>query len=301
MTDEEKAKAANDRLLQKRAENEAQKHDGVTSGDSLENATLRLLAIADNDRKFRLEFEQWFHKARTRVKWPTCEKHGIRREPDLERSLKRSREAGMNGVSFSPCPKCLMDEQIEKEREWLLGRGVPGNMAHCHLENWEPSCPKGNDALAAAREFKNRRHGFIALSGPEYGIGKSHLGIAILRDHGKGMFITQLGLMARVRAHYNTFKETSVVEDCKHTPLLILDEVGFGQEGRDVLPILHEILDFRYGMRKKTVLTTNLSRNDFANAIGERLADRLGEALIGFFELTGKSRRKANRSQYHHA
>jgi DNA replication protein DnaC len=72
--------------------------------------------------------------------------------------------------------------------------------------------------------------------------------------------------------------------------LLVLDELGVSTGGRDEFPALYEVLNHRHGEELPTVLTTNVPIEQFVEAFGDRIADRLATAR--FCQLKGESWRK---------
>lgn len=73
---------------------------------------------------------------------------------------------------------------------------------------------------------------------------------------------------------------------------LVLDDVGteFLDEKGNYLSVLDEVINERYANRRKTVVTTNLTAEQFRARYGERIADRIREAGR-FISLSAKSMR----------
>lgn len=63
----------------------------------------------------------------------------------------------------------------------------------------------------------------------------------------------------------------------RHCTLLVLDDIGTEFNGDGWRNWLSDVLDDRYAHGRKTVLTSNLAKEDFAVRLGERLVDRLRE------------------------
>jgi DNA replication protein DnaC len=138
--------------------------------------------------------------------------------------------------------------------------------------------------------------------GAAYGIGKTHLAVAVMRERGGGRFLTQNQLLLKLRATYRDDKAEDIIEACKRVKLLVIDEVGLSSGGRDELPMLHEILNYRHGAEdRRTILTSNLEKGEFVAALGERMIDRFRESAFASIALKGKSHRAERRTEYHGA
>lgn len=250
-------------------------------------------------RRKRLDWESWCDA--TGVPSSTrCELHGETTYLDDEASIRTStREMKMTAV-YLQCPKCKADALVRERSESIRACGVEDdNILHASFENFICRTRADEDNLAAARKFAEYGRGFLLLLG-NYGTGKSHLAVAIIRAMNvRARFLTQAGLLARLRATYRNAAAEDVVERCKRVRLLVLDELGVSTGGRDELPMLHDILTTRHGARKPTVLTTNLATNDeLEQAIGPRMFDRLRQSGFAKLHFAGDSLRRNFRKQY---
>jgi len=294
LTDKE-IKEANDRLIQDRKKVK-RPPAGKKVNDSLGDIMERLNRVAAETREAREAFDAWFDgSVKPDNPCPDC---GNVLMVCREKSWRKSFENHRFGFAFNDCPDCREARNAELDREWLLEAGVPANMLHCTLGNWTPENENDRETVKFCHEFTSLKAGFFVLSGDSKGVGKSHLAVGLLRKARAGRFITQQEIVSKMRYNYNFRGGEDIIGALKATPFLVLDEVGFSSEGRDVLPALHEILNFRYGMLKKTVLTTNLDRKAFINAVGDRLADRIREALLAYRTIAGESKRKGRRNYY---
>lgn len=196
---------------------------------------------------------------------------------------------------WDPCPECAMRVKLQES-------GVPANLSHAMLDNWRVQVPQDQGALVAAREFARLPAGFLILSGETYGNGKSHLAVAIMREVVRrrigARFLTAAEFMRAVRKRYDDAKAEDVVANLKRVPFLVIDEFGATGGGRDEGPTFHELFDERYGDRRPTVLTMNLSTDTFRDAIGPRMANRLREATYAWATVHGPSFRAGNRTEY---
>jgi len=263
---------------------------------TMEETLKRLEAMAAASAELAARWRAWAAKQPP----VRCEKHKAEQPVDEDASLRASLETLT--IVARPCPVCVAESREVEFRAKLIRCGVPANLAHATLNNWNPTTADDRVTLEKVREFAKAKRGFLVLMGSDYGIGKSHLAVAVLREAGWGRFLTQNQLLLKLRATYRDDKAEDIIEVCKRVKVLVIDEVGLSSGGRDELPMLHEILNHRHGAASlRTVLTSNLEKDDFVAAIGERMIDRLRESAFASRSLKGKSHRGEMRKQYHGA
>lgn len=258
-----------------------------------------LMAKRRESAKFEAQFD-----ARCRERPVKCPRHpeelmALDREESIRASFATRNDEGewKLVVKLKPCSVCEALGQEAEQRVVMERLGVPGDLLHASLANWEARSDEERKVLATVREYARRPRGFLILLSPKFGNGKSHLAVAVLRAHGSGMFVTQAGFVARMRAEYG--KAPRTIEAMKTTPLLVFDEIGLSSGGRDELPAIHEILNRRYADRTPTVLTGNQAKADeLKEIVGPRVYDRMTEAVFACITLTGDSKRKARRESY---
>jgi DNA replication protein DnaC len=269
----------------------------VALSEPLEAITARWEKEADALAARRKEWRAWADGQPL----PRCARHATECEVDEEASLRASYRGDL-AVVAKACPACKGEEREAAMRARLVRCGVPANLAHASFENWRPATTDDEKALATVRTFAERGRGFLCLMGKDYGIGKSHLAVAVMRERGGGRFITQNQLLLKLRATYRDDKAEDIIEACKHVKTLVIDEIGLSAGGRDELPMLHEILNFRGGAEGlRTVLTSNLEKVEFVAALGERMIDRFRETAHASVALKGRSHRGERRKEYHGA
>lgn len=260
-------------------------------------------------QEHRLEWARWSEANPAAVK--TCERHEHVRPVDVDLSVAKSwQDRGEMSYVHAPCPGCAAEDALRVKSEFLRRAGVEDeNVTHATFDNFilveaEGSTAKAEKNLASARAFAAKGRGFLVMLGP-VGTGKSHLSVAVMREmHDSGKvktmrFITQARLLAKLRETYRDPRAQNIVEACKTCGLLVLDEVGLSSGGRDELPMLHELLDHRHGMRKPTILTGNAaSDTEFNEQVGARMADRLDQSGFKKLWFTGESMRRRFRKEY---
>lgn len=231
----------------------------------------------------------------------SCDRHPeIRRPIDYTATWQATRAAdNVITAGYLPCPKCAAEIEFQRQRERLHRQGVPSILLDCHFGNWNPNDPAEEANLAIAKKFAEqpKRMGFLLLLG-NVGTGKGHLAVSIMRTFESAVFVKHSTLLRRLRQGYHDHTLPDPIAACQETGLLVLDEVGLSAGGRDELPMLQEILDYRYGERLPTILTSNLTFDQLAGAIGKRLVDRLKESAFEVLLFDGQSRRGEMKAQY---
>ena len=147
----------------------------------------------------------------------------------------------------------------------------------------------------------------------EHGVGKTGLAVGWLRhlmgvdvgelweddDHVlKGRFVTLPGLLSKIKATYGPDGRTSeadVLQVYREVPVLVIDDMGAEhvRETAWLAEKLYQVIGSRHDDLKPTLFTSNLSPQELAHHIGERVMWRLTEACgdDGIIELRGPNLR----------
>lgn len=156
-------------------------------------------------------------------------------------------------------------------RESVFNRGVP----ELHLRHIYDHEPIECDSLERVREFLGSDMTLLVLSG---GVGTRKSGSAcyglVMRA---GRYVTADDLSGLAAAR----DEDGVVSyrQIKKAGLLVIDDLG-GEYVDDkgwFVRALNAVIDARYSACLKTILTTNLTAEQFKATYGERIADRIRE------------------------
>jgi len=283
-----------DEVARRRAKEEARRaaQAPAVTPETLELDCERLLRLAREKTQQRQEFYRWLD---TQPQTVACARHKRPCRMDKQKSWSLTVQQGRKLINYAPCDICAS----EFNSKWLLAAGVPEILLDASLDNWKARTNEDHRALKDVREYAEIAAGFLILFGNP-GIGKSHLAVGVLRLQTRGMFRTQDQLLRALRSGYQKSNSQSedIIEKCKRTPLLVIDELGLSSGGRDELPMIHEILNHRYSDRMKTILTGNVAERDFDLIIGPRMLDRLREATYRIITLAGESWRPARRGNY---
>ncbi len=227
-----------------------------------------------------------------------CEKHG-----DFESIGPRILIVRPPKEIWTGCPGCKADAaEIDRQQkqadlqaklrarieESLAQTAIPSRFIGKTLDNYRADTPGQQKAVEVCRAFVDNfdRHlkvGTSLIMSGLPGTGKSHLAGAVLQGilpRHVGVYVTLMDLIRMVRDTWrrdSVTTEAQVLQRLQDVPLLVIDEVGvqYGTDGERA--ILFDVLDRRYRAMRPVILMTNLGKDDFRTAIGDRVFDRLTE------------------------
>ncbi len=202
-----------------------------------------------------------------------------------------------NGCAYTgvlcPCDLCklqrakdarLQELQSYQHLRWL---GVDREHAQATLKNFI------GEVIAVSRY---KFDGFMFISSPNPGNGKTHLAVGLLKKflyhnpfkdgHLYNWYDLAVQIMDNSPGHRS---EYSLLDELKIIDLLILDDVA-AHSNQKLINDMYVIINSRYISKKPTIITSNLTFEEFAIAYGAKVADRLrcGDIQI----INGESRRK---------
>lgn len=146
------------------------------------------------------------------------------------------------------------------------------------------------------------------------GTGKTHLAVALLKHeamtppeimfnadsghftlalHSKPRFISVPDLLMSIRTSFkpdSTVREHDVILPYLTSDMIVMDDLGAEKTSDWSIQTLYTVFDQRYREMKKTIITSNLSLDEIASRIGDRIASRIA-GMCRVFTLTGKDRR----------
>ena len=227
-----------------------------------------------------------------------CAEHGEYRATGYRLTLvKNPREI------WSDCPECKIARQLAEHaaaeaarqaslkarvESMLVQAAIPPRFIGKTFDNYRVENDGQGRALKVCQEFAEnfpqhlKRGGSLILSG-QPGTGKSHLAGAILQailPRHVGVYVTLMDLIRTLRDTWrrdSEVTETQMLARLQAVPLLVIDEIGvqYGTDGERA--ILFDVLDRRYRELMPSILMTNLGKDEFRAAIGDRVFDRLTE------------------------
>ncbi len=187
---------------------------------------------------------------------------------------------------------------------------IPNRYTNCNFHNYKPY-PDNEEAyntvlnyLGNYQEIDKLGKWLIMIG--EYGTGKTHLAIAMLKkvcyEYARWaveeyqdfplsivrgrintkpvLFVKSPELLEKIRSayEYNDINENDVLSSYKHKKFLVIDDLGSEKPSEWQQEKLYSILDYRYSNLRPTVITSNYDLNVLVPRIGERIVDRIQEA-----------------------
>jgi DNA replication protein DnaC len=212
---------------------------------------------------------------------------------------------GVDSVVRCDCWRDELAARLLKEAR------IPPRFSRAELDTFEPDTDSQREALRRARSFVEQfpvvDKGLL-FHGP-YGVGKTHLGVAILKGvirkcSAKAYFFETPELLRQVRNTYNNSvdeTEMGVLGPVLKAELLVLDDLGTEKTSEWVQETLGLVINTRYNARRPTILTSNLrdpldntDPNSFMFQIGARARSRLRE-MCDWIEIQAADIRDADR------
>lgn len=199
-------------------------------------------------------------------------------------------------------------EQLQARLARLRTAGVPEDHVKMLVSQ---GLDKTGDAMVRSKRWRQGNRRILVLGGA-LGVGKSLAACWLLAcgprrpyPHPEGYdeptwpsALAPRFILARRLARLDTYRsgELDLVEKCA---LLVVDEVGAGDVGSydKWAERLDGIVSGRYDAALDTVMTTNLTRDEFRKAFGERLFDRVSGTCGTWEEFAGKSLRQKQESR----
>ncbi|OOX79343.1 ATP-binding protein [Snodgrassella alvi] len=236
----------------------------------------------------------------------TCSTHGeyqqtkyqsgrITKCPECEREREQQRIADEKAAQLREAA-----ERKSKLIDELIGNsGIPKRFLGKTLKSYQVSCKEQQDVINDAKAFLIEFSSHQGHSGRcmtmlgNTGTGKSHIASAmalcvIKRYGGTARFssVSEINRLVRESKSYSAkYSETEVIEAFGNYDLLIVDEVGI-QSGTDAESrALFDVINARYQNMNPTIFISNLNKDQFKAALGERIYDRIkegGGVILGF-------------------
>jgi DNA replication protein DnaC len=189
--------------------------------------------------------------------------------------------------------------QVEKQNKMLLGKGVPGNIADLLCS---PQFDSGNAFSKAVAGWMAGKQRFLTLIGPSYRGKTTGAASAFLnhtfeyswfvvgqppvtnRSWAYGRFVPCATFQGWSKAGFGDQRSKDLLTEARQTHLLVFDDLG--TELSDFKALFTDLVSYRTaGMTPdskmypsapmRTIITTNLSEGQIAEAYGDRVLNRL--------------------------
>jgi DNA replication protein DnaC len=196
---------------------------------------------------------------------------------------------GVRRVARCECEKSQHSELLLKAAQ------IPRRYEHCAFENFDirkdPRTGQPNRSLVAAKLFSQKlveeypTDFGLLFAGPT-GVGKTHLGVAVLRElmvqkSVRCLYYDFLKLLKDIRDSYNPVSHTSelrVLGPVLDVEVLMLDDLAASDPTDWVRETLAHIISSRYNEKRVTLITTTLAsgnskRRDVRAPSGDTIPD----------------------------
>ena len=191
----------------------------------------------------------------------------------------------------------IKDSLQKNIRGFLARRGVPPLFLDAKKEDfpvgWHPIIDSGRG---------------LFLSAPR-GVGKTHLAAVIVREGIFNLsprkirqnsqweelmpyFVAVPELLLELRDSFNSdqITERSIIDKYSRVPLLVLDDLGAEKSSDWTVQTVYTIIDRRYREDLPTIITSNLTLDQVAAQLDDRIASRIA-GMCKVQRMTGKDRR----------
>jgi DNA replication protein DnaC len=196
----------------------------------------------------------------------------------------------------------------------LADANIPRRYQHCTFSNFRAYNESLHNALDAATRLADRfptastreelGRGLFLDGAP--GVGKTHLGVAVLKaivqkSGARALFYDTRDLLRLIRSTYAPSIRTTELEVLRPVmtaDLLVLDDLGAEKTSEWVEETMNLIVNTRYNERRVTIFTSNYldipddsDPNSLLFRIGHRMRSRLHE-MCDFLEMDGADYRE---------
>lgn len=122
------------------------------------------------------------------------------------------------------------------------------------------------------------------------GTGKTHSLYALVNDIEGAEVSNFVSLLVEFRDYMQRGLYHEKMVEMTQQKYLFIDDIGSEKTTDFVIEFLYLVVNKRYENEKRTVLTTNLSLDDFREKYGDRILSRISEMCV-LVEMTGEDRR----------
>ncbi|MEJ6952448.1 P-loop NTPase family protein [Natronospora cellulosivora (SeqCode)] len=212
--------------------------------------------------------------------------------------------------------KTLSGDELKKMlyQEMIIKANIPHRYSNKNFANYKV-CAENKQSHAKVLEYLKKyddvdQNGSWLVMMGDYGTGKTHLSIALLKNicslyaiktadeysdfplsiiRGKAnmqpvLFVKGPELLEEIKSayEYDDVLESDVLIKYKYKRFLVVDDLGTEKPSKWMREKLYSILDFRYSNLRPTVITTNCDFDTLVKNVGQRVVDRIQEAATNY-------------------
>jgi DNA replication protein DnaC len=195
---------------------------------------------------------------------------------------------GDENFIFCGSAECMLEDKIASIQKQKEGRMKRQALVETGAEKFHIGERFKNASLAMLSlteenakkvfEFFRNEKVFLVYSGPTQ-CGKTYLGAAILNHYYENRqevyFLTQRRLMTTLQENFSSGKSDLKMFYLSHKEYLIIDEFGEGLNTDWQKDKLLELIDIRYSNNLKTIILTQMTREDVKTVFGNKLFYRI--------------------------
>lgn len=226
--------------------------------------------------------------------------------PNFQRAIKIPENSFTLYVKDKPCKHFLPSLKQKELNKTFKGAEIPEHYVGLTFADYAVDS-KNKIAVEVAKKLIDDLDKGAFFYG-NYGTGKTMLAAIIAQEHlrrGRSVLFSQLPEILRsVRATFNKeskLTDIDVLEKLYKVPILIIDDITATRQKKFASETLFSIVNARYNARLQTIMTSNDTLRDVANALdnpldtdggkdGSRIYDRC-KAMCFPVKLEGDSRR----------
>ena len=244
--------------------------------------------------------EKFYDEADGTEECPRCGKVADK-DFDATHELNRGRFGNVTRGTFKVVYTCFscraQDRRLAKKIRFettMHVNGVPDRLTRLQLEDWE----LGSDdfrthrlkAYKTALGFMRQREAVFLVYTGGTGTGKSMLAAGCMRralEKGRtAEWVASSKLIIELRTSYSQKTDSPLksLDKWIDAGFLVIDELGIS-DAKDVYLLLQHIISERYDGSKATVITSNLTPDEFREQLGPRLVSRVSSSLFARVEM----------------
>ena len=226
--------------------------------------------------------------------------------PKFRQVIQPNEAAQILYVANNPCKYIRVVWEQNRLKELFQTAEIPAQYSGLTFEDYKVDA-KNQTAVKVAHKLLNELDKGVFYYG-SYGAGKTMLAAIIAQEHlrrGRSVLFSKLpDLLRSIRATYSgesKVRDVDILQKIYSVPILILDDVKAVEQTKFAGETLFDIIDARYNARLQTIMTSNNTLEEVANAFdhpsksevtcdGSRIYDRCKANCLPI-KLEGLSRR----------